>query len=72
MWLTGEIAGLKNSGPNHLETKGGLQMTDQPVKKISLDQIARAAMAENGLEADFSPDALSQLDAIQDAATDDS
>ncbi len=46
-------------------------MTDHPVKKISLDQIARAAMAENGLEADFPPDALSQLDAIQGPATDD-
>ncbi len=47
-------------------------MTDHPVKKISLDQIARAAMAENGLEADFSTDALKQLDAIQGPATDDS
>jgi exoribonuclease-2 len=47
-------------------------MTDHPVKKISLDQIARAAMAENGLEADFSKDALTQLDAIQGPAVDDS
>jgi VacB/RNase II family 3'-5' exoribonuclease len=46
-------------------------MTDHPVKKSSLDQIARAAMIENGLEADFSKDALSQLDAIQSPATDD-
>jgi exoribonuclease-2 len=47
-------------------------MTEHPVKKISLDQIARASMAQNGLEADFPKQALEQLESIQTAAEDNS
>ena len=47
-------------------------MPDHLVKKISLDQIARKAMAENGLEADFSKEALAQLNLIQGPAEDSS
>jgi VacB/RNase II family 3'-5' exoribonuclease len=47
-------------------------MIDPPVKKTSLDQIARASMAKNGLEADFPQEALKQLESIQTAAGDNS
>ncbi|HVM31844.1 MAG TPA: RNB domain-containing ribonuclease [bacterium] len=45
-------------------------MTHHPAPKISLNQLARRAMAENGLEADFPPEALEQLAAITSPAED--
>jgi exoribonuclease-2 len=45
-------------------------MPNHVPQKISLDQIARKAMAENGLEADFPKEALAQLNLIQGPAED--
>ena len=43
-------------------------MEKTPVKKADLLAIANQAMVSNGLEPDFPPDALAQLDSLQAAA----
>src|SRR5258708_7977194 len=45
---------------------------DAQTKKSNLLQIATEAMVSNGLEPDFSPDALKQLEGIQKPAVDTS